>query len=124
MNLAYIPKPYRDSDELLKMRNNVVTTVNQSDVEDPHSLYSDREIARLAETAYQSVSAPSASEALFMFMAWLTTRTAPDLRPLIVTLSCEHDAAVAADLVDVFCVTNHLPEPRPGWEKILQHPQH
>jgi len=58
----------------------------------------------------------TASEALYGFMGWLTTRKDA------VTFSCRDNAAVAADLVAEFCKTNHLPEPREGWANDLVHP--
>ena len=56
------------------------------------------------------------SEALFGFMAWLTTREKP------VTLSANHDAGVAADLVGEFCKANNLDEPRDNWTDYLTMP--
>lgn len=51
----------------------------------------------------------SASEALYGFMGWLTSRDEA------VTFSGHHNAAVAADLVALFCEVNDLPEPRRDW---------
>ncbi len=48
------------------------------------------------------------SEALFGFVAWLTTRTDP------VTFGASHNASPACDLVGEFCKVNSLPEPREG----------
>lgn len=45
----------------------------------------------------------NAREALYGFMAWLTTRPEP------VTLSSRHEAGVAADLVEQWAKANHLP---------------
>jgi len=56
------------------------------------------------------------SEALFGFMAWLTTRENK------VTFSAHHDAAPAAELVDEFCKINNLAEPRENWTDYLTHP--
>jgi hypothetical protein len=58
----------------------------------------------------------SASEALFGFMGWLTTRDAE------VTFSEHHDAGVAVDLVSEFCKVNNLKDPSSGWDKNLTHP--
>lgn len=58
----------------------------------------------------------SASEAVYGFAAWLTTRYEP------VTLSALHDAGIAAELVAEFCKVNGLPEPRDHWEQNLTHP--
>ena len=59
----------------------------------------------------------SASEALFGFMAWLTTREEP------VTFSSQHDASKAAELVGLFCKANGLEDPREGWTGLLKFPE-
>lgn len=59
----------------------------------------------------------SASEALFGFVGWLTSRDQA------VTFSGHHNAGVAADLVALFCEVNDLAEPRDHWEKNLVHPK-
>ena len=60
----------------------------------------------------------SASEALYGFCAWLTTRKA------VTTMSCKHDSAPIAELVDAFCKENNLANPRDGWHKIkIQFPK-
>jgi len=58
----------------------------------------------------------TASEALFGFMGWLTTRSEK------VTFSASNNAAPAAELVDEFCKANSLPEPRDDWTTRLTHP--
>lgn len=50
-----------------------------------------------------------ASEALFGFVAWLTSLEKP------VVFSARNDAALAAELVNEFCKTNLLERPREGW---------
>lgn len=59
----------------------------------------------------------SASEALFGFCGWLTSRDES------ITMSGCHNAGDAADVVALFCKVNDLPEPRPGWDKNLVHPK-
>ena len=59
----------------------------------------------------------NASEALFGFMGWLTTRD--EVTP---SFSSHHDASEAAHLVDTFCRENNLNPPRDGWENNLIHP--
>ena len=59
----------------------------------------------------------TASEALYGFMGWLTSREA-----VTPELSAKHNAAIAAELVDEFCKANELRDPRDGWEKTLKHP--
>ena len=58
----------------------------------------------------------TASEALFGFMAWLTTREAVE------TFSAKHNVAPAADLMETFCKTNNLVAPREDWTDRLTHP--
>lgn len=58
----------------------------------------------------------SASEAVFGFVAWLTSRSER------ITMSSKDEAGVACDLVVEFCKTNHLAEPRTGWTDALIHP--
>lgn len=58
----------------------------------------------------------NASEALYGFGGWLTTRGEA------ITISAQHDASVMAELVNEFCKVNELSEPRDGWDKNLIHP--
>lgn len=58
-----------------------------------------------------------ASEALYGFCSWLTTR------PEVVTVSEKHEAGHIADLVERFCKANGLTEPRDGWAENLVHPE-
>lgn len=60
----------------------------------------------------------SASEAIFGFMAWLTTRD----ETLVVGVTYATSAEVV-DLIGKFCETNDLAEPRDGWEENLVHPK-
>ncbi len=64
----------------------------------------------------QSLSNMSASEALFGFAGWITTRNTE------VVASAHHDAGVWAQLVVQFCYENKLTDPREGWENNLVHP--
>ena len=60
----------------------------------------------------------SASEALFGFMGWLTTRDG--------TLEIGAFHATSGEVVNLivsFCETNGLEEPRDGWEEHLVHPE-
>ncbi len=59
----------------------------------------------------------NASEALYGFMGWLTSRD--EVTP---KLSSRHDASIAANLVAEFCEVNKLAGPRGGWENNLTHP--
>lgn len=59
----------------------------------------------------------SGSEALFGFMGWLTSR------PDVVTLSSNHDAGIAADLIKEFAEANDLSDPRELWDKLLVQPR-
>ena len=58
----------------------------------------------------------SASEAVYGFAAWLTTRKEA------VVLGRKHNSALIASLVAKFCETNGLSKTREGWEKNLLHP--
>jgi len=58
----------------------------------------------------------TASEALYGFAGWITTRKEK------VTASASHDAAVWAELVDTFIKENNLDNPSDGWENNLIHP--
>ncbi len=58
----------------------------------------------------------SASEALFGFCGWLTSRKEQ------VIMSASDDCGLIAGLVDRFCKENKLPEPRDGWSRNLIHP--
>lgn len=58
----------------------------------------------------------SASEALFGFVGWLTTRKEPTVLSSATTI----DKAPA--LVDAFCRENDLEPPRDRWPVLLRHP--
>lgn len=57
-----------------------------------------------------------ASEALFSFAGWLTSRKEKTI------MSSQDDAAPIADLVAQFCKENGLAEPREDWSVNLIHP--
>ncbi|KKN06103.1 hypothetical protein LCGC14_1080620 [marine sediment metagenome] len=59
----------------------------------------------------------TASEALYGFGGWLTSRDEP------ITMSGHHNAGIVADLIDIFCKTNKLEEPRDNWARNLTHPK-
>lgn len=58
----------------------------------------------------------SASEAIFGFAGWLTTRKVE------VCAGASRDASVWAELCQQFCDTNKLQAPRENWAKYLTHP--
>lgn len=58
-----------------------------------------------------------ASEALYGFCAWLTTRKEKTI------MSSVDDAAVIASLVDTYCKTNELEVPRSDWYKKIVFPK-
>jgi hypothetical protein len=58
----------------------------------------------------------SASEAIFSFCGWLSTRNEETV------FSAKNDCAVIADRIKEFLKINNLPEPRPGWEDSFKHP--
>ena len=58
----------------------------------------------------------NASEALYGFAGWLTTRKEKTI------MSSSDDAAPIAELIQRFIDENSLPEPREGWANNLIHP--
>ncbi len=58
----------------------------------------------------------TASEALFGFCGWLTSRNEQTI------MSSKDDAAPIAELIKQFCDENSIDEPRDGWENNLIHP--
>lgn len=58
----------------------------------------------------------TASEALYGFVGWLTTRTEGTI------MSSRHDASKPACLVAEFCKANNLAEPRENWTDYLTTP--
>jgi hypothetical protein len=59
----------------------------------------------------------SASEAVYGFAGWLTTRKEQSV------FSATDDTAPAARLCGEFIAANSLPEPREGWEWKIEHPK-
>lgn len=59
----------------------------------------------------------SGSEALYGFCGWLTTRKE------ITKMGSKNNCAPIADLVNKFCKTNKLTDPRKNWDKYLTHPK-
>lgn len=59
----------------------------------------------------------TASEALYGFAGWLTSREKK------ITMSSTNDAAAVAALVKIFCVANALADPREEWAENLTHPR-
>lgn len=56
----------------------------------------------------------SATEALYGFCGWLTSQDEKTI------MSATDDAAVISDLVQQFCKTNNLTDPRDDWvEKLI-----
>ena len=95
---------------------------------DEHGIYpTERFMDRIEALLVSMMAAPevmqlSGSEAVFGFAAWLTTANRfeqPDLNP---AFGPTQDSAPWAELVDRFCKTNHLAEPREMWSELLTHP--
>ena len=63
-----------------------------------------------------SLKTLNASEAIYGFCGWLTTRKEKTI------MSSRNDAAPIAELIKEFCKANKLKEPRDNWEKNLIHP--
>lgn len=57
------------------------------------------------------------SESIYGFAAWLTCRKEKTV------MSSSDDAACIAELVDTFCKTNELDEPRDNYTDYLTHPR-
>lgn len=59
----------------------------------------------------------SASEALFGFCGWLTTREK------ITTMASNQDAAPIVELIKIFCEANNLTDPDDNWTDKLIRPK-
>ena len=59
----------------------------------------------------------NASEAIFGFCGWLTTRDEKTI------MSSKSNASPIAERIKEFCKTNNLTEPRKGWDKTFEHPK-
>ena len=68
-------------------------------------------------TAGQPRPPMTAAEALYGFGGWLTTRDTS------VTMSARDEAGIVAELINKFCKTNDLEDPRDHWEENLTHPK-
>jgi hypothetical protein len=79
----------------------------------PHESYSQW----LADAAAPRANELSASEALYGFCGWLTSRRE------VTCMSERHDAACIAELIKRFCEVNRLSEPRTAWEGLLSQQQ-
>ncbi len=75
-----------------------------------------RAIVELAEGTIPDGDLLSGSESIYGFVAWLSTQE------LTLALGAEHDAAVWPPLIEKFCQTNSLAEPREDWAEFLTHP--
>ena len=91
---------------------------------DEHGIYPTGEFMdRMEQLLVAMMAAPevvqlSGSEALFGFMAWLTSGS-KRVGPLS---SLANHAVQAAGLVDEFCRVNNLADPREGWSQLLTQP--
>ncbi len=92
------------------------------DEPDEHGIYpTSRFMDRIEALLVSMMAAPevmhlSGSEALYGFMAWLTTN-GDNYR-----IGPKEDCAVWPTLIEEFCKTNHLHEPREQWAELLTHP--
>lgn len=64
----------------------------------------------------REMSELSASEALYGFCGWLTSKEE------ITVMGSSEDASVVVGLIADFCKENNLAEPREGWHLVLIHP--
>ena len=58
----------------------------------------------------------TASEAIYGFVAWLTTQ------PGVIKMGASENCVPVCEAIKVFCEENGLPSPRDGWENNLIHP--
>ena len=72
------------------------------------------ELSARGETNSDNISA---SEAIFGFAAWLTTRQEKTI------MSSKDDAAPIVELINTFCKINKLSPPCDGYEENLTHPK-
>ena len=72
--------------------------------------------ARESEALEREPKSLSAAEAIYGFVAWLTTRRAPTV------MSAADECGSLPPLIERFCKTNALAVPRNGWERNLTHP--
>lgn len=79
---------------------------------DEHGLYETSKFMWLMETYCLELMKRKASETLYEFCGWLTTRKEPTI------MSHKHNAAPVADRVNEFCKANKYLEPREGWESL------
>lgn len=59
----------------------------------------------------------SASEALYGFCGWLTSRDTQTI------MGRHHGIVGVVDLIKEFCDTNNLSDPTDGWDGLLTHPK-
>ena len=112
------------------MQNDVLRTAvmrimsDMLDNPDKHGIYeTGRFMDRIEHLLVALMAAPevlqlSGSEALFGFIAWLTTRE----EETTIVLGSTQDCAGLPDLIDEFCKINQLSDPREGWSELLTHP--
>jgi len=116
------------------MGNNVLRTAimrimsEMFDDVDEHGIYpTGRFMDRIQALLESMMAAPevmhlSGSEALYGFAAWLTTADEFAFVSRNSAFGPTQDSAPWAELVDRFCKTNHLHEPREQWDTLLTHP--
>ena len=56
----------------------------------------------------------TASEAVYGFVSWLTTREKP------ITLSSKNDCSEISSLINEFIEAQNLESPRDGWEEFME----
>ena len=110
------------------MKNNVLRTAimrimsEMFDDVDEHGIYpTGRFMDRIQALLESMMAAPevmhlSGSEALYGFVGWLTTNGDK------YRIGPTEDCAVWPALIEEFCKTNHLHEPREQWDTLLTHP--
>lgn len=95
---------------------------------DEHGIYpTGRFMDRIEALLVSMMAAPevmqlSGSEAVYGFAAWLTTADEFEFVSRNSAFGPTQDSAPWAELVDRFCKTNRLREPRERWDRLLIHP--
>ncbi len=95
---------------------------------DEHGIYPTGQFMDRIEKLLESMMAApevmqlSGSEAIFGFVAWLTTADRFEQSNANPLYGPTQDSVPWIELIDEFCKTNSLAEPREMWDALLVHP--
>ena len=99
------------------------------DEPDKHGIYPTARFMTRIEVLLESMMAApevmqlSGSEAVYGFVAWLTTSDEFESPMGNSLYGPTQDAAPWAEMVGRFCTINHLSDPREEWSGLLTHPE-